>query len=64
VQIPLERRPTFTLRVSGVHAGLLVVAVARVPLRTVLGPGTHADPTEFVFAFLAGHVAVGKGGDR
>ena len=61
MEVPLERRSTPALGIARVDAGLLVVPIARVPRRAMLGPGAHANPAELIFAFLAGHVAVEKG---
>ena len=57
MKIPLERGTALGLCVSSVDTILLVVSIARVPCVPMLGPRSHANPTELVLALLACHVA-------
>jgi len=56
VEVSLERSAALRLSVSGIDAVLLVKSIARIPSSAVLSPGSHANPAEFVLAFLACHM--------
>jgi len=56
VQIPFQRGSATRLCIPCFYAGLIIVAIARVPRGSMLRPWSHANPTEFVSAFLACHM--------
>jgi len=56
VKISLKGRSASTLSVPSIDAAFFVVTIAGVPRCSVFAPWAHADPTELVLAFLAGHM--------
>ena len=56
MEVSLEGRSTPALGIARIDAGLLVIPIAGVPRRAVLGPGAHANPAKFPLALLARHV--------
>lgn len=58
MQVALKGSTTFALSIPRINAALFVISVTGIPCSPVLAPRTHTDPAEFMFTFLASHMAV------